>query len=225
MNNKLNEIVLNYKQELEKINQKLQNINANYETIFNNQLLTPSENLKGIIVMDNPGDEEKIQGEYLVGQAGKQFNNVLKSIGIKRKDVFVFNKSAITTHGTNDLCSIYKDEQLKEIFLEEQQTTFNTIKKISLLLKIPIMIHGYAAYLKQGKRFIHNEKGNRPLYLFFKNLVENEKEMKEHTHFYKHSSYGNLSKQIMAHANLLGVENLTFEQYLELGKANCEGFF
>lgn len=223
MSEEILKIVNEYKNELEKINEKLKHFP--YEVIFNNQLLNPSDSIKGIIVMDNPGDEEKEQGAYLVGQAGKQFNNVLQTIGVERKDVLVFNKSAITTHGTNDLCSIYKDEALKEIFLEEQQITFNTIQKISNLLGIPVMIHGYAAYLKNGKRFVENEKGNRPLYLFFKNLIENQEQMQKYTHFYKHSSYGNLSKQIMKHSETLGVEKLTFEQYLELGKENCKGFF
>lgn len=219
----LSEIVQNYKRQLIAINIKLENFP--YETIFNSQIEKPSNNLVGIIVMDNPGDEEKIQGQYLVGQAGKVFNKELTSIGVKREDVLVFNKSAITTHGTNDLCSIYKNEQLKEIFLEEQHITFETIKQISLLLNLPVMIHGYAAYLKKGKHFTQNEKGNRPLFTFFKKLQENEKEMKNMTHFYKHSSYGNLSKQIKAHCNLLEKDSLTFEEYLDLGKANCEGFF
>ena len=220
---KLSQIVKEYKKQLEIINEKLAPFP--YETIFNTQIENPSDNIRGIIVMDNPGDEEKIQGKYLVGQAGKVFNKELTGIGVKREDVLVFNKSAITTHGTHDLCAIYKNEQLKEIFLEEQHITFNTIKEISLLLNIPLMIHGYAAYLKKGKKYIENERSNRPLYLFFKHLVDNKKEMKEFTHFYKHSSYGNLSKQIKAHCILLNKESLNFEEYLDLGKANCEGFF
>jgi hypothetical protein len=219
----LTKIVQDYKQKLILINQEL--IEFPYETIFNTQLEQPSNSLKGIIVMDNPGDEEKIQGKYLVGQAGKVFNKELTSIGIKREDVLVFNKSAITTHGTNNLCDLYKDEKLKEIFLKEQQITFDTIKQISLLLEIPLMIHGYAAYLKKGKRYTDNERSNRPLYLFFKHLFDNQIEMKKHTHFYKHSSYGNLSKQIKAHCILLNKEKLNFQEYLDLGKANCEGFF
>jgi hypothetical protein len=226
MNNKLgqlSQIVQAYKKQLEQINQEL--IHFPYETIFNTQIEQPSQNLQGIIVMDNPGDEEKIQGKYLVGQAGKVFNKELTGVGVKREDVLVFNKSAITTHGTHDLCAIYKNEKLKEIFLKEQHITFDTIKQISLLLNLPVMIHGYAAYLKKGKHFTQNEKGNRPLFTFFKKLQENQKEMKEMTHFYKHSSYGNLSKQIKAHCTLIEKESLTFDEYLELGKANCEGFF
>ena len=179
---KLSQIVKEYKKQLEIINEKLAPFP--YETIFNTQIENPSDNIRGIIVMDNPGDEEKIQGKYLVGQAGKVFNKELTGIGVKREDVLVFNKSAITTHGTHDLCAIYKNEQLKEIFLEEQHITFNTIKEISLLLNIPLMIHGYAAYLKKGKKYIENERSNRPLYLFFKHLVDNKKEMKEFTHFH-----------------------------------------
>ena len=220
---KLSTIVQAYKKDLEQINQEL--TPYPYETIFNSQIEDPSQNLQGIIVMDNPGDEEKIQGKYLVGQAGKVFNKELTSIGVKREDVLVFNKSAITTHGTHDLCAIYQNEKLKKIFLKEQNITFNTIKQISLLLEIPLMIHGYAAYLKKGKHFTQNEKGNRPLFTFFRKLQENEQDMKKYIHFYKHSSYGNLSKQIKAHCILLNKENLTFEEYLDLGKANCEGFF
>lgn len=225
MNEKLSKIINKYKINLIEINKELEKFP--YETIFNNQLLnqTNPEKLKGIIVMDNPGDEEKIQGQYLVGQAGKVFNKELTSIGITREEVLVFNKSAITTHGTNNLCEIYKTEELKEIFLKEQHITFNTIKEISLILDLPVMVHGYASYLKKGKSYTDNEKGNRPLYIFFKHLQENQEEMKKNTHFYKHSSYGNLSKQIKAHCRLLEKETLTFKEYLDLGKANCEGFF
>ncbi|NQZ85346.1 MAG: hypothetical protein HRU03_06520 [Nanoarchaeales archaeon] len=45
------------------------------------------------------------------------------------------------------------------------------------------------------------------------------------THFYKHSSYGNLSKQIKAHCSTLDKDSLNFQEYLDLGKANCDGFF
>lgn len=219
------EIIKNYQTKLNDFNQQLNE--TPFECVFNNQLLEDNifeQEIKGIIVMDNPGQEEKLQCKYLVGTAGKAFNKVLNSIGLIRKNVLVLNKSSITTPATNDLNSIYEDEKTKQIFLKEQKETFETIKKISLELKIPLMIHGYASYLKKGKTYTDNEKGNRPLYLFFKELQTCE-ELHGFSYFYKHSSYGNLSKQISAYTKELNISTLTFEQYLDLGKKNINGFF
>lgn len=228
MNQKLQEdyfsIISNYKKQLEKINEELKF--TPMTSIFNKELENKKidlESILGIVIMDNPGQEEKEQQAYLVGTAGKAFNKVLSSLGIFREQVLVFNKTTITTPATNDLSDLYKDEKVKEIFLEEQQITFNTIKKVSLLLNLPIMLHGYSAYFKNNKRFIENEKSNRPLYLFFKNLYEN-KDLHNNIHFYKHSSYGNLSKQITSYAQIINKENLDFNEYLELGKGIANQF-
>lgn len=217
-------IISDYKQKLKSIGEELKF--TSFETVFNSQLedsLIDFDNLKGIVVMDNPGLEEKLQKEYLVGTAGKAFNKVLNSIGIQRSQVLVFNKSSITTPATNNLNELYKDEKVKEIFLREQDITFNTIKEVSLLLNLPIMLHGYSSYFKNGKRFIENEKSNRPLFVFFKNLYES-KDLHDNIYFYKHSSYGNLSKQIYSFSEILDKDSICFEEYLNLGKSISQEF-
>lgn len=220
----LSKLIQDYKQKLNEYNEIL---NHKYECVFNTdveeQLKNPS-NLVGIVVMDNPGQEEKEQRKYLVGTAGKAFNKVFRSIGIKREDVLVFNKSSFTTPATGDLNALYKDEKVKQIFLEEQKLTSEIILKIQKELNLPIMLHGYAAYFKKGRKFVENEKGNRPLYVFF-NIISKMPEIKNKIHFFKHSSYGNLSKQISAYCKELGVEKLTYDEYLELGIKNRFGFY
>lgn len=222
--NKYFSIISNYKQILIEISKELEF--TSFQTVFNSELenqLIDFSNLKGIVVMDNPGEEEKLQQAYLVGSAGKSFNKVLNSIGIKRSQVLVFNKSSITTPATNNLNELYKDEKVKEIFLKEQDITFNTIKEVSLLLNLPIMLHGYSSYLKNGKRFIENEKSNRPLFVFFKNLYQS-KDLHDNIYFYKHSSYGNLSKQISSFSKILNKNSICFEEYLNLGKSISQEF-
>lgn len=229
--NQTQQTIQNYKTQLKKINNQLNQINSKHQTIFNTQIETQTQNeqnlkkIKAIIVMDNPGEQEKLQKQYLVGQAGKQFNKELNSIGLQRTEVLVFNKSSITTPSTQNLNQLYKNEQEKKIFITEQHTTFETIKTLSNQLNIPILIHGYSNYLKNNNPLIKNEKSNRPLYIFFQNLYNNQSELKSKTHFYKHSSYGNLAKQIKQHCQTLKKENLTFQEYLELGKLNTKGFF
>lgn len=221
----LNELIQDYKKKLKELNKKI--IPLGYECVFNTQVekqLKNPENLVGIVVMDNPGKEEREQKKYLVGTAGKAFNKVFKSIGIKREDVLVFNKSSFTTPATGDLNALYKDDNIRDIFINEQKLTTKVILQIQKELNLPIMLHGYAAYLKNGKKFVENEKGNRPLYIFF-NIISRMPKIKNQIHFFKHSSYGNLSKQISAYSKKLGVENLTYKQYLELGIRNRKGFY
>jgi hypothetical protein len=108
--------------------------------------------------------------------------------------------------------------------LEEQELTAKTIFAVRNLLDVPILLHGYASYLKGEKIFIENEKSNRPLFVFFK-LLKQLDHAKEFTYFYKHSSYGNLSKQVSAYMREHDLEALTFDQYLDLGKKNAKPFF
>ena len=221
----INIIIQNYNNKLEELNKDL--IPLGYECVFNTQIeeqIKNNQKIIGIVVMDNPGQEEKEQRKYLVGKAGKAFNKILNSIGIKREELLVFNKSSITTPATADLNEIYKNEQIKQLFILEQEITTNVILEIQKLLKIPIMVHGYASYLKNDKKFIKNEKGNRPLYIFFK-IIASKPEIKNYIHFYKHSSYGNLSKQITKYCNELNLKKINFNQYLELGLINRKSFY
>ena len=218
----LNTILEKYKIILQKFNK---NLKVNYEFVFNEENISrDSSKIKAIIVMDNPGREEKDQKKYLVGNAGKAFNKVFKLIGIKREEILIFNKSSISTPATGDLNKIYLHNDLKKLFIEEQEITAKTIFEIRNLLNVPLLIHGYASYLKGEKIFIENEKSNRPLYIFFKEL-KMERNAKEFTYFYKHSSYGNLSKQVSKYMREYNLETLSFEHYLDLGKQNSENFF
>ncbi len=215
-------LIQDYKKDLELINLEIKKFNC--ECVFNEELLIKRDKIRAIVVMDNPGVEEREQKKYLVGTAGKAFNKVWDEIGLNREEVLILNKTSFTTPATLDLNKIYLNPILKEIFLKENRITFNLIKSLQRDLDVPILVHGYAAYLKNNKKYINNEKGGRPLYLFF-NLLSNLEGAKKFTYFYKHSSYGNLSKQVKKFSIDLGVEKLNFNQYLKLGEKNIAGFF
>jgi len=227
-------IIKNYKLNLEKINKKLKLINSEFKTVFNKQLIDENiinNNIKALVVMDNPGKNEFENNEYLIGKAGKGFNRVINSLSteknfIYRNNLLVFNKSTIYTNATNDLNKIYQNEKLKSIFIEEQKNTFEVIFQIHRLLKIPLFVHGYSSYLKNGIKYIDNYKGNRPLYIFFNLLFENynNKQLKNLIYFYHHSSYGCLEKQIRNYENKTN-KTRDFNLFLELGNCNIKGFF
>lgn len=221
-------IVREYREKLEQFNKKLED--TPYRCVFNNQLIDEKllKNLiLGIVVMDNPGVDEFLNNEYLIGKAGKGFNKVIKSLSTKensigRENLLVFNKSAFYTPSTQDLKELYNDELISQIFLEENRLTFDYIFKIHCLLKVPLMVHGYSNYLKGEKKFIENYKGSRPLYIFFQLLYLNYKnsDLKDLVYFYHHSSYGCLEKQIRDY-----LDERNFDLYKDLGKYNIKGFF
>lgn len=175
--------------------------------------------------MDNPGITELEEGRYLIGSAGKGFNKVINSIeGITREEnLIILNKSSIHTKATLDLNKLFEDEELAQIFIEEQEVTFEFIKKVQELIDCYIMIHGYPAYLKDKKAKISNYKGGRPLVKFFQLLFLHFSDKSEKVLFYHHSSYGSLEKQIRTFEEESSKRDL--DMFVELGRKNSEGFF
>lgn len=230
-------IIKKYEEKLIIFNEKLKN--TQYKCVFNNQLIDNNllnGEIKAIIIMDNPGLDELKNNQYLIGKAGKSFNKLIQSLStpqypISRNNLLVFNKSSLFSKSTSDLVKIYENNNIYKIFLEEQKYTFKTIFKIHKLLKIPLMIHGYTNYFKNKKKFIENNKSNRPLYIFFQLLFKNyeKSEIKDLVYFFHHSSYGSLEKQLREYLNNLKEkgENYerNFENYKKLGKFNLEGFW
>lgn len=219
-------LIEKYKKEVEEIGKNLEKFN--YKTVFNSDLYeTNIENIKAITVMDNPGITELEQGRFLIGSAGKGFNKVINSIqNITREDnLIILNKSSIHTKATLDLNKLYQNEELKQIFLKEQELTFNFIKNIQKLCQCPIMVHGYPSYFKNEKKFIQNEKSNRPLVKFFQLLFEEYKNSPELILFYHHSSYGSLEKQFRAYEQEINDFSRTLDIFIDLGKKNSQNFF
>lgn len=121
----INSLLKNYALELTKLNELLQN---NYEFVFNKENLNKDySQIKAIVVMDNPGIEEKEQKKYLVGTAGKAFNKVWGEIGLKREEVLIFNKSSLSTPSTNNLMECYDNSTMQTLFLKEQKKVFELI--------------------------------------------------------------------------------------------------
>lgn len=216
------DLLKNYALELTKLNKLLEN---NHEFVFNEENLDKNySQIKAIVVMDNPGVEEKEQKKYLVGTAGKAFNKVWREIGLNREEVLIFNKSSLSTPATNNLMDCYDNSTTQTLFLEEQKKIFELIMTIRNHLDVPLLIHGYSAYVKGNNIYVENEKSNRPLYLFFK-LLKEEKNAEKFTYFYKHSSYGNLSKQVSSYKIKYDKKKVDFNEYLDLGSEVSKIFF
>lgn len=220
------ELVRGYQKDLEKISQDLKPFS--YTTVFNADLLEYKiSDIIGITVMDNPGITELEEGRYLIGSAGKGFNKVISSIdGMTREDnLIILNKSSIHTKATLDLNKMFEDERLAEIFLKEQETTFEFIRNVQELCDCYIMVHGYPAYFKNGKACIANHKGGRPLVRFFQLLFEYFSDKSDKVLFYHHSSYGSLEKQIRAFEEENNILGRSLDMFVGLGRKNSDGFF
>ncbi|MFA6974197.1 MAG: uracil-DNA glycosylase [Parcubacteria group bacterium] len=89
-----------------------------------------SSHAKIMIVGQNPGKDEEIEGKPFVGKAGKFLNKILNENGIERKNLFITNVVKHKTH--RNKIPTKKEIELWKPFLEEE---INILKpKIIVLL-------------------------------------------------------------------------------------------
>ena len=111
-----------------------------------------------LIVGEAPGKNEDLQGEPLVGAAGKYLNELLSYAGLKREDVFIANVLKCRPPGNRDprpeeiqLCADYLREQTRTIDPEWIVTLGNFATKFILRTDVGITrLHGT---LQQAGRF------------------------------------------------------------------------
>lgn len=75
-----------------------------------------------LFIGEGPGEQEDKQGRPFVGRAGKFLDELIKSIGVKREDVFIANVVKCRPPGNRDpfpdeikACSPYLEKQIKLI--------------------------------------------------------------------------------------------------------------
>ena len=93
-----------------------------HETRINTVFGDGSTNAKVMIIGEAPGKDEDISGKPFVGRAGKLLTEILSSINLERKDVFITNTVKCRPPENRNphddeikSCSGYLDEQIKLI--------------------------------------------------------------------------------------------------------------
>jgi hypothetical protein len=98
-----------------------------HSIVFNKAM--PSSEIKAIIVADNPGYQEQLKSEYLVGSAGEKVKNFIRDKkGWKfEENVVVLNKTPIFTPITKQLTKINLEirKETQEWMAEEIAKLFN----------------------------------------------------------------------------------------------------
>ena len=93
-----------------------------HETRINTVFGDGSTNAKVMIIGEAPGKDEDISGKPFVGRAGKLLTEILSSINLERKDIFITNTVKCRPPENRNphddeikSCSGYLDEQIKLI--------------------------------------------------------------------------------------------------------------
>ena len=91
-----------------------------HETRINTVFGEGSANAKVMIIGEAPGKDEDISGKPFVGRAGKLLTEILSSINLERKDIFITNTVKCRPPENRNphdheikSCSGYLDEQIK----------------------------------------------------------------------------------------------------------------
>ena len=123
-----------------------------YTFIFNKDLLClQEENIKYILIGDNPGKIEADLGRYLVGPAGISARVLFERYLVDNfnEEVLVLNKTPIYTNVTDGL------KEIDELILQEtQKFIVSVINKLYKLLKKPVIISGFAGCHKSKGGFL-----------------------------------------------------------------------
>ncbi len=141
----------------------------NVHFVYNTDLdILVKEDIKYILVADNPGNIEALNERYLIGPAGLAARVYFERAMVSnfKKEVIVLNKTPIHTSITNKL------ENLKEQSIESQEYMVNLIVELALLLNVPIIISGYSnGLIKRKDKLVFNNKSLRPFFMKFADEV------------------------------------------------------
>jgi len=158
--------------------------------VYNTALddLTINDEIKLILVADNPGRREQALGRYLVGPSGKIANKFFQNNPALKidfyKNVIILNKTPIHSPRTielRQLCQMETKEKTITTALEESQ------KKMAALLagfhevlNCPVWITGYSEMRKNGLFESYTES--------LKMLYANKSEMYKKLYIFRHFS-------------------------------------
>ncbi|PIY96755.1 MAG: uracil-DNA glycosylase [Candidatus Kerfeldbacteria bacterium CG_4_10_14_0_8_um_filter_42_10] len=126
-----------------------------------------NSNAEIMFIGEGPGEQEDLQGKPFVGQAGKFLEEMLETIGLKRKDVFITNLVKCRPPSNRDPFPDEIEVCVKN-YLERQ------IKLIKPRLIITLGRHAMERFIPgrkisqihgQPKRLVNHETGEKQIYL------------------------------------------------------------
>lgn len=199
------------------------------QIVFNEDLLRlSSQEVRFILVGDNPGKEEQKNRRYLIGTAGKGarrfFEETAGLVTSFEKEVMVLNKTPVFTPSTMDLGDLAEINSLLE---ESQKYMASFMIWMQKLLNCPLWITGFGGCRNAKGEWNLKPAKTRPLGVFFQSLREeaikkgiNQKEIR----FFKHFSYAHFQKD--AHQQEIPKNREEYLQKLnKIGDTYGENFF
>lgn len=181
--------IADYKQKCALWNEEYPNLSI----VYNNDLdILEQNDIKYILVADNPGKEEEKLSRYLVGPAGiaarVYFERAL--VNDFKKEVLVLNKTPIYTNVTDQLEEVGNDHSKFQEYMVE------TIVDLHDKLGVPIIVSGYSnGIIKAKDKFRLNSKTLRTFFKEFAKEVKANK-IKEYyiiSHFSRNMFYNSSS--------------------------------
>lgn len=199
------------------------------QIVFNEDLLRLSpEEVRFILVGDNPGREEQKSHRYLIGTAGKGarrfFEETVGLVNSFEKEVMVLNKTPVFTPSTMDLGALAEISSLLE---ESQRYMAAFMIRMQKLLNCPLWVTGFGGCRNAKGDWNVKPAKTRPLGVFFQSLREEaikEGSDQKNIQFFKHFSYAHFQKD--AHQGNLPKDREEYLQKLnKIGSIYSGNFF
>ena len=182
-----------------------------YPVVYNAALdeIKQNDDIKLILVGDNPGRREQESGRYLVGPSGKITENFFKNnpeLGIDfRKNVVILNKTPIHTPRTIELKELKElkgyrdsDKNMEEILCGTQVFMANLLCRFFKAVQADIWIIGYSEMKTNGVFSAYTER--------LKSLIAHNEIEKQKVFIYRHFSMNqftiDLKKQSLPHESV-----------------------
>ena len=192
--------------------------NKKIRFIFNEDLnQLNKEEIKYMLIADNPGQMEAEKKRYLIGPAGISARVFFERTLVSnfKKEVLVLNKTPIYTNTTKEL------EQY-DITTESQEFMVDLIYQLSKILQKPVIIMGYSnGLIKRKDKLVITKNILAPFFHKFAEYVK-EKKITDYyiiNHFSRNSFYA--SKYISIedyennYANILFIQGQLNKQMFE----------
>ncbi|GHV83957.1 hypothetical protein AGMMS50212_12970 [Spirochaetia bacterium] len=175
-----------------------------YPVVYNTALddVKQNDDIKLILVGDNPGRREQESGRYLVGPSGKIAENFFRNnpeLGIDfRKNVIILNKTPIHTPRTIELKELKypkngTEKNMEKIICDTQIFMADMLCGFFKAAKADIWIIGYSEMKANGVFSIYTER--------LKALIANNEIEKQEVFIFRHFSMNqftiDLKKQIL----------------------------
>ncbi|MCK5677613.1 MAG: hypothetical protein KAH72_03980 [Flavobacteriaceae bacterium] len=197
--------------------------NEEIDIIFNKHLENINfEDVKYILIGDNPGKDEKEQNEYLIGDSGIVIRLFFENFLVKNfdKEVLVLNKTPIATNTTDDL----KNIKAKKILKKSQLYIADLIYEISKINDMKIIIMGISSCRnRKGKWNLQSKSKTAYFCSFFKQIQYKfqKDEDKSKLFFIKHFSRNQFFKDF----KINNYRNRPRKTFFEIGERYRDELF